>query len=108
MLNGWPALSILMVLASPLLWEHHPVFVALPFLAITRRLETPVEWSWLSLAYAFVFLLPTFDFYPWSFARLVGLLVLLVLLYRISGRGRDGALFRLAEDRLRQQPPASG
>ena len=107
-LNGWPALSILMVLASPLVWEHHPVFVALPFLAITRRLETPVEWSWWSLAYAFVFLLPTFDFYPWSFARLVGLLVLLVLLYRISGRGRDGALFRLAEDRLRQQPPASG
>jgi hypothetical protein len=104
-LNGWPALAVLMVLASPLVWEHHPVFVALPFLVITRRLQTPGEWAVFSLAYGFVFLLPTFDFYPWSFGRLAGLLTLLALLYRISGRNRDGDFFRFVHERLGQRAP---
>ena len=99
-LNAWPALTVLMVLASPLVWEHHPVFVALPFLVITRRLQAPGEWAAFSLAYLLVFLLPTFDFYPWSFGRLAGLLVLLALLYRTSGRDRDGDAFRLVQERL--------
>ncbi len=99
-LNAWPALTVLMVLASPLVWEHHPVFVALPFLVITRRLQAPGEWAVFSLAYLLVFLLPTFDFYPWSFGRLAGLLVLLALLYRTSGRDRDGDVFRLVQERL--------
>jgi hypothetical protein len=47
-----------------------------------------------------VFLLPTFDFFPWSFGRLAGLLVLLALLYRASS-GPDGALFRLLDERAR-------
>jgi hypothetical protein len=100
-LNGWPALLVLMVLASPLVWEHHPVFVALPFLVIVKRLDTPGEWAAFCSAYGVVFLLPTFDFYPWSFGRLAGLLVLLVLLQRSSSRGRDGELFRAVQERLR-------
>jgi hypothetical protein len=105
-LNGWPALAVLMVLASPLVWEHHPVFVALPFLVITRRLQATGEWAAFSLAYLLVFLLPTFDFYPWSFGRLAGLLVLLALLHRTSGRrDQDGDLFRLVRDEL--QPRAA-
>ena len=99
-LNGWPALTVLMVLASPLVWEHHPVFVALPFLVITRRLQAPGEWAAWSAAYLLVFVLPTFDFYPWSFGRLAGLLVLLALLYRASGRDRDGDVFCLVQERL--------
>lgn len=104
-LNGWPTLALLMVLASPLVWEHHPVFVALPFLVITRRLQSPGEWAAFSLAYLFVFLLPTFDFYPWSFGRLAGLLVLLALLYRTSDRDRDGDLFRFVQERLGPRAP---
>jgi len=99
-LNGWPALSVLMVLASPLVWEHHPVFVALPFLVVTRRLQAPGEWAAYTLVYLLVFLLPTFDFYPWSFGRLTGLLVLLALLYRTLDRDRDGDVFRLVQERL--------
>ena len=99
-LNAWPALAVLMVLASPLVWEHHPVFVALPFLVITRRLQAPGEWAAFSFAYLLVFLMPTFDFYPWSFGRLAGLLALLALLYRTSGRDRDGDAFRFVHERL--------
>ena len=103
-LNGWPALAVLMVLASPLVWEHHPVFTALPFLAITRKLETTGEWSAWSLAYLVVYLLPTFDFYPWSFGRLAGLVLLLALLYRVADGRPDGAAFRRAHERLGLAP----
>jgi hypothetical protein len=98
--NGWPALAVLMVLASPLVWEHHPVFTALPFLVVTRKLRTPGEWAAFSLAYCIVYLLPTFDFYPWSFGRLAGLLTLLVLLHRTSAGSGDGDVFRLLHERL--------
>jgi hypothetical protein len=95
--NAWPALSIVMVLASPLVWEHHPVFLGLSFLVLLRKLEGPGEWAVYSLAYVFVFLLPTFDFYPWSYARLVGMLFLLGLLMRSARRVADGTAFRAAQ-----------
>jgi hypothetical protein len=98
--NGWPALAVLMVLASPLLWEHHPVFTALSFLVVTRKLEGPGEWAAWSLSYGLVYLLPTFDFYPWSFGRLLGLLLLLSLLLRVADGRPDGAVFRRAHERL--------
>src|SRR5262245_15325904 len=53
-----------MVLASPLVWEHHPVFVGLPFRVITRRLSAPGEWVAYSLAYCLVFLLPAVRLLP--------------------------------------------
>lgn len=105
-LNALPSLCVLMVLASPLVWEHHPVFVALPFLVITKRLRTPAEWAVWSLAYCAVFLLPTFDFYPWSFGRLAGLLALLALLYRTSS-GPDGEPFRVVDERIARAAAAT-
>ena len=92
--------GIMALLALILSVRRHPVFVALPFLLITKRLRQPGEWAAWSLAYCAVFLLPTFDFFPWSFGRLAGLLVLLALLYRASS-GPDGALFRLLDERAR-------
>jgi hypothetical protein len=91
-LNGWPALALLMVLASPLLWVHHGVFLALPFLVVATRLRGAAEWAVYSLAYGVTYFLPTFDFFPWSFARLGALFVLLALLYRVSTRTGDGDL----------------
>jgi hypothetical protein len=89
-LNGWPALALLMALASPLLWVHHGVFLALPFLVVTTRLRDAWEWALFCLAYGVTYLLPTFDFFPWSFARLGALFVLLGLLFRVSRRTGDG------------------
>jgi hypothetical protein len=104
--NALPALCVLMVLASPLFWEHHPVFVALPVLVVTKRLRTPGEWAAWSFAWCAVFLLPTFDFYPWSFGRLAGLLALLALLHRTSS-GPDGELFRLVGERIARAAAAA-
>jgi hypothetical protein len=85
--NGLPLLLVLMVFVSPLVWEHHFVFLAVPFLLLLRKLESPGEWAWFGTAYVAVFWMPTFDFYPWSFCRLAGACVLTALSLRLARRG---------------------
>lgn len=86
MLNAMPALLILMVMAAPLVWEHHPVLLALSYLVIATLL-TPTDWPLFGLAYFLEFLMPTFDFYPWSYGRLVSPLILLGLAWKRSAAG---------------------
>ena len=75
-----------MTLSAPVVWEHHGVFVALPFLVMLKRLETPHEWLWFGFAYLLEFLLPTFDFYPWSFGRLVAPMLILWQMWWLAER----------------------
>ncbi|MGE5072109.1 MAG: glycosyltransferase family 87 protein [Anaerolineae bacterium] len=84
-LNAAPPLFILMTLASPVVWEHHGVFLALPFLLLLKRLDRPADWIWFAFAYLLEFLLPTFDFFPWSFGRLLAPLIILWLMWRTAG-----------------------
>ncbi len=93
MLNALPPLFILMTLSAPVVWEHHGVFVALSFLVMLKRLETPHEWLWFGLAYLLEFLLPTFDFYPWSFGRLIAPMLILWQMWWIAERRGDAAMF---------------
>ena len=86
-LNGLPLSLLLMVYASPLVWEHHFVFLAVPFLLVLRKIATAPEWVAFGAAYVSVYWMPTFDFYPWSFCRLAGSAVLLVLALRLTLRG---------------------
>ena len=82
--NAIPSLSILMLMASPIVWVHHSVFAALSFLLLLKRLESPSTWAFFGFAYFFQFLMPAFDFFPWSYGRLVAPLVCLWLLWRVS------------------------
>jgi hypothetical protein len=84
--NAIPSLLILMTLASPIVWVHHGVFVGLSFLLLLKRLDTPVDWALFGFAYFFEFLLPTFDFFPWSYGRLVAPLICLWLMGQVSRR----------------------
>ena len=93
LLNAMPPVLVAMTLAAPVVWEHHGVFVALSFLVMLKRLETPHEWLWFGFAYLLEFLLPTFDFFPWSFGRLVAPLIILWQMWRTLRRGGDSALF---------------
>ena len=77
-------LFVLMNLASPVVWVHHGVFLALSFLLLLKRLATPGQWTWFGLAYLLEFVLPTFDFYPWSYGRLVAPLICLWLMWQVS------------------------
>jgi hypothetical protein len=92
-LNSIPPLFILMTLASPVVWEHHGIFVALSFLVLLKRLESPSEWLWFGFAYLLEFLLPTFDFFPWSFGRLLAPLIVLWLLWQATKRKDDSSIF---------------
>lgn len=94
MLNGIPPLFVLMTLASPVVWEHHGVFVSLSFLLMLKLLETPHEWLWFGFAYLLEFLLPTFDFFPWSFGRLVAPLIVLWQMGRLASRAQDSPVFK--------------
>lgn len=97
LLNALPPLFILMTLASPVVWEHHGIFLALPFLLLLKRLVSPAEQLWFGLAYLLEFLMPTFDFFPWSYGRLAAPLILLGLIYRLTSRRRDAPWFEKAE-----------
>jgi hypothetical protein len=93
LLNAVPPLFILMTLASPVVWEHHGVFLALSFLLLLKRLDRPSDWLWFAFAYLLEFLLPTFDFFPWSFGRLLGPLLILWLMWRTAGAAEPSAAF---------------
>ncbi len=80
-----------MTLLSPLVWEHHALFLALPFLLLLKKLESPGEWALYGAVYLLVFLIPTFDYFPWSYGRLLGILILLGLMWKT--RDRTGNTF---------------
>jgi hypothetical protein len=96
-LNALPVMLLLLNLASPLVWEHHGVFVALPFLLLLKKLETETDWLVFSFAYAAQFLMPTFDYYPWStLLRLSAPLLALWLIYRVSYNSEPSPAFQKA------------
>jgi hypothetical protein len=100
MLNAIPSLFILMTLASPIVWDHHGLFVAIPFLLMLKRLNSPTEWAWFSFAYFLEFILPSFDFFPWSFGRLVAPIIVLALMWVIAKRDEPARLFVATENWL--------
>jgi hypothetical protein len=102
--NAAPGLLVLMMLLAPLIWEHHGVFLALPFLVLLKRLSSPVEWLAYGSAYAAVFLVPTFDFFPWSYARLAALFAWLWLAWSVSRRSEASKVFAKANAWLESAP----
>jgi len=79
-------LFVAMTLLSPLVWEHHALFLTLPFLLLLKKLRSPADWVSYGAVYFPVFLTPIFDYFPWSYGRLVGMLILLGLLWTLRAR----------------------
>jgi hypothetical protein len=86
LLDSIVPLFVGMTLLSPLVWEHHAIFLTLPVLLLLKKLETPSEWIGYGAAYFLIFLVPVFDYFPWSYGRLLGMLILLALLWRVRDR----------------------
>ena len=102
--NALPPLFILMTLASPLVWEHHGVFVALSFLLLLKRLDAPNEWIGFGFAYFLEYVLPTFDFFPWSYGRLIAPLIILWLMWKATKKQNPSRFFTAINDWLNKLP----
>jgi hypothetical protein len=94
-------------MTSPLIWEHHGIFLSLSFLLLLKKLKTPPEWAWFGMAYFLEFFLPTFDFYPWSYGRLAATLIILGVLWITSKRQEDNPLFPAVELWMDTMPTVS-
>jgi hypothetical protein len=81
LLNAAPALFIFMTLGSPIVWDHHGLFVTLSFLLLLKRIHSPVHWTWFFAAYFLEFIQPSFDFFPWSYGRLFAPMIILWLMF---------------------------
>lgn len=89
--NGYVVLVFLMMMLSPLVWEHHPVFIIFAFLLMLRRVDGVLEWMLYVAAYVLIFLMPTFDFYPLSYNRLAGVALCYILFFTfLRGGERKG------------------
>lgn len=96
-LNAMPIMMLMLILASPLVWEHHGIFLALPFLLLLKKLNTTSDWLIFAFAYTVQFLMPTFDYYPWStLLRLSAPLLVLWLIYHISSDPMPAPAFEKA------------
>ena len=100
LLNAIPSLFIIMTLASPIVWDHHGIFLVLSFLLLIKRIESPSLWMWFGFAYFLEFIIPSFDFFPWSFGRLLAPMIVLWLMWRKSNQGSSSPFFEKANQRL--------
>lgn len=81
LLNAAPSLFVFMTLGSPIIWDHHGMFVTLVFLLLLKRIQSPTHWTIFLAAYFLQFMLPSFDFFPWSYGRLFAPMIALWLMY---------------------------
>lgn len=82
--NGYVVLIVLMTMISPIVWVHHLVFLIFPFLIFLRRLKSVDEYFFFAVSYFLIFLMPTFNFFPFSYLRLLGVVFCFVLLWSFS------------------------
>lgn len=97
MLNSLPPLFVIMTLASPIVWDHHGVFVTLSFLLMLKRMDTPVMWMWFGFAYVLEFVMPSFDFFPWSYGRLIAPMIVLALMWFAAKKDEPSRFFTNAD-----------
>lgn len=87
-LGGYALVPIAMLLVSPSVWEHHYVLLILSFPIVATLLRTPGETGTLLMAWAFVFVLPVVELYPFSYLPLLAMALLVGLLWVLAHRPR--------------------
>lgn len=100
-LNAVPSLFVLMTLASPIVWDHHGMFVTLSFLLLLKRIENPNHWLLFAFAYFLEFILPSFDFFPWSYGRLIAPLIVLWLMFVTSKNNEPTSFINITNQYLK-------
>jgi hypothetical protein len=105
LLNGLPLFLVVMVMASPLVWVHHCVFLLLPLLVTLGVAREKRTFKLLLLIYGSLFLTPLLDVYPLNFHRLVSVLL---YAYSVSFILKEDAAKQAVVERLIMLFPAQG
>lgn len=104
--NMVPMLCLLLLTFSPLLWEHHPVFILLTMLLLFTRIDGRGDGLLWLISWFLCFATPTFDLYPLSYRILVGVAVAYWLGFRVTGRAAAQGRWFLLLDRGLARVPA--
>jgi hypothetical protein len=78
-----------MAVISPRLWTHYCVVLTFPFLVLMRAIRGRREMVLYGISYVLLFLIPVFDLFPFSYHRLLAIVLLYRLYWIICRRGRD-------------------
>lgn len=82
--RDFPIALLAMILLSPVVWEHHWVWVALPCALVVGGRVSVASRTLALLGTTLIFFVPTFDFFPLSYHRLFGLLLVIIALQRAA------------------------
>ncbi len=74
---------------EPMNTDAQRPFIIPVFLLMLKKISSPGQLFLYVLAWFLIFVVPTFDCYPFSYHRLLGLLICYVLQWQISGSKRD-------------------
>lgn len=69
-------LMTIILWVSPTVWEHHLVFLILPAVLVFLNLTSLRQAVLFCAGWFFVFIMPVFDVYPWSYLRFAGCLII--------------------------------
>ncbi|MDB4988194.1 MAG: hypothetical protein JWN04_3372 [Myxococcaceae bacterium] len=106
-LDSYPILMLFLTTVSPLLWEHHPVLILLSLLVMLKRLDCQADAALWLISWFLIFLVPTFDVYPFSYRITVGAALSYWLLLRLVRReAAPGRYFERADGFVRRSVAA--
>jgi hypothetical protein len=80
LVNGLVPMMFLLPAVAPTVWPFHLVLLIVPAVLTLTHMRGPRRVGLWSVGYFLTFVLPIFDFYPWSYLRLLGWLALLAAL----------------------------
>ena len=82
--NSYVILPVLMVMLFPVTWVYHYTFIIPSFILMLRQVRSNREGLAYFLSLYLVFLVPTFDVFPFSFHRIAGMILFYGLLLSAS------------------------
>ena len=101
-LKAYLVLPVAMLVISPTIWEHYPVFLLPTATALVPEIRTEGQAWVFAICYAFLFLFPVNEVYPVSYLRLAAIVGLGLLMGSIAKQGTTGKAtwFTVLEKRL--------
>ena len=86
-LRGYTVLPLAMLIASPSQWPHHFVLIIPAVLMLLPYVRPGTDLLLFGVAYLLIFLAPINEIYPFSYLRLAGIIMLVLVSWRAATNG---------------------